>query len=221
MEELNNALLQLKDDAIDSIESASSRLLDDLEDFRSSRSESRDSARNRVEENLPFRAADYAPLDPFTPNPDIPVRDEAEHNRNMSVIMGQRMSLTEAKEIAANHKLAHQTEGQYLEASVQSGKNRVLLERAVGEYLKLEQEYEVNRLTDSKTANVITERGMHDVQVSYKTSLVEAEGFKGAELVNIAVRNIQRIRAESDKAFLAFEAKHVGVGQNQLPITQL
>lgn len=164
-----------------------------------------------------FKAADYAPTDPFTPPENIPGYDQATYQQLNQIAVEQQRALEVGEKVAQNHVRVERIEGLYTDAALIQAQTRVKQQSIGNEGLKLQQAIQAGKLIVAKTEGISIETNMQQTRNLTASKLVEIEALKGDALIEGATLQVEGIRADNNALLLSsqkdFESmRGAGVG---------
>lgn len=150
-----------------------------------------------------FKAADYAPGDPFTPPDNIPGYDEATYQSLKQQAVEQSRALEVAEQVAKNYVVTERVESHYADAALINAGTQVTYQNIANEGLKLQQAIQVGELIASKTEGILIETQTQGVKNLTARKLLEIEAERGSALVEGAALEVQGIRAANNSRLIA------------------
>ena len=164
-----------------------------------------------------FKAADYAPADPFTPPTNIPGYDQATYQHLNQLAVEQQRALEVGEKVAQNHVRVERIEGLYTDAALIQAQTRVKQQSIGNEGLKLQQAIQAGKLIVAKTEGISIETNMQQTRNLTASRLVEIEALKGDALIEGATLQVEGIRADNNALLMSsqkdFESmRGAGVG---------
>ncbi len=150
-----------------------------------------------------FKAADYAPTDPFTPPDNLPGYDQATYQQLNQIAVEQQRALEVGEKVAQNHVKVERIEGLHTDAALIQAQTRVKQEFIGNEGLKLQQAIQAGRLIVSKTEGLQIETSMQQTRNLTASRLVEIEALKGNALIEGANLQVVGIRADNNALLMA------------------
>lgn len=150
-----------------------------------------------------FKAADYAPADPFTPPDTLPGYDQATYQQLNQLAAEQQRALEVGEKVAQNHVKVERIEGLYTDAALIQAQTRVKQEFIGNEGLKLQQAIQAGRLIVSKTEGLQIETSMQQTRNLTASRLVEIEALKGDALIEGARLQVEGIRSDNNALLMA------------------
>lgn len=208
LEQISNATEQDRD-------ALAQQIIDDYNQGKADTEESQQET-NQFVSSL-FKAADYAPADPFSPPENIPGYDQATYQQLNQIAVEQQRALEVGEKVAQNHVKVERIEGLYTDAALIQAQTRVKQEFIGNEGLKLQQAIQAGRLIVSKTEGLQIETSMQQTRNLTASRLVEIEALKGDALIEGASLQVEGIRADNNALLMAsqkdFESmRGAGVG---------
>lgn len=177
------------------------QIIDDHNRTRAEAEESRQDSQQFV--NGIFKAADYAPSDPFTPPDNIPGFDQGTYQRLIQLAVEQQRALEVGEKVAQNHVKVERIEGLYTDAALIQVQTRVKQEYIGNEGLKLQQAIQAGKLIITKTEGLQIETAMQQTRNLTASRLVEIESMKGQALIEGATLQVEGIRADNNALLLS------------------
>ena len=153
--------------------------------------------------NSLFKAADYAPADPFTPPENIPGYDQATYQQLNQLAVEQQRALEVGEKVAQNHVRVERIEGLYTDAALIQAQTRVKQENIGNEGLKLQQAIQAGKLIVAKTEGIGIETSLQQTRNLTASKLVEIEAPKGDALIEGATLQVQGIRADNNALLMS------------------
>lgn len=200
--------MQLDQDLLDQISVATEQerdriaqdIINDSRDLLNRMDESKQEAEQFV--SSIFKAADYAPTDPFAPPENIPGYDQATYQQLKQLAVEQARALEVGEQVAQNHVKVERIEGLYTDAALTQAQTRVKQEFIGNEGLKLQQAIQAGKLIVSKTEGLQIETSMQTTRNMTANRLVEIESMKGQALIEGAVLAVEGIRSDNNSLLL-------------------
>ncbi|MGB3298669.1 MAG: hypothetical protein WBA76_10405 [Phormidesmis sp.] len=177
------------------------QLIDDSRELLDSMNESQEDSKQFV--SSLFKAADYAPTDPFAPPESIPGYDQGTYQQLNQLAVEQQRALEIGEKVAANHVKVERIEGLYTDAALIQAQTRVKQEFIGNEGLKLQQAIQAGRLIVAKTEGIATETGMQKQRNLTANTLVEIEAKKGQAVIEGAMLQVEGIRADNNALLMS------------------
>ena len=177
------------------------QILDETEQFLSETRGNQRTSEQRIE-GL-FKAADYAPHDPFLPPDNIPGYDEATYQALKQQAVEQSRALEVAEQVAKNHVVVERVEGLYTDAALIQAQTQVKHQHIANEGLKLQQAIQVGESISSKTEGLLIETQTQGVKNMTARKLLEIEAERGNALIQGAALEVQGIRAANNSRLIA------------------
>ncbi|MGB7249491.1 MAG: hypothetical protein WBC73_11175 [Phormidesmis sp.] len=175
-----------------------------IDDHNQSKADTEDSRQESSEfVSSIFKAADYAPADPFTPPENIPGYDQGTYQQLNQLAVEQQRALEVGEKVAQNHVRVERIEGLYTDAALIQAQTRVKQEYIGNEGLKLNQAIQAGRLIVSKTEGLQIETAMQNTRNLTASRLVEIESLKGQALIEGASLQVEGIRADNNALLMA------------------
>lgn len=175
-----------------------------IDEHNQSKTEVEDSRRESSEfVSSIFKAADYAPSDPFTPPDNIPGYDQGTYQRLIQMATEQQRALDVGEKVAQNHVKVERIEGLYTDAALIQAQTRVKQEYIGNEGLKLGQAIQAGKLIIAKTEGLQIETSMQQTRNLTASRLVEIESMKGQALIEGAALQVEGIRADNNALLLS------------------
>ncbi|NEP60625.1 MAG: hypothetical protein F6K31_27110 [Symploca sp. SIO2G7] len=153
--------------------------------------------------NSLFKAADYAPNDPFTPPDTIPGYDEATYQQLKQQAVEQSRALEVGELVAKNYIVTERIEGHYADAALINAQTQVKYQNIANEGLKLQQAIQVGELIAAKTEGILIETQTQGVKNLTARKLLEIEAERGNALIEGAALEVQGIRAANNSRLIA------------------
>ncbi|ESA35098.1 hypothetical protein N836_13615 [Leptolyngbya sp. Heron Island J] len=153
--------------------------------------------------NSLFKAADYAPDDPFTPPDTIPGYDEATYQALKQQAVEQSRALEVGELVAKNYIVTERIEGHYADAALIQAQTQVKYQNIANEGLKLQQAIQVGELITAKTEGILIETQTQGVKNLTARKLLEIEAERGNALIEGAALEVQGIRAANNSRLIA------------------
>lgn len=150
-----------------------------------------------------FKAADYAPSDPFTPPDNIPGYDQGTYQRLNQLAVEQQRALEVGEKVAQNHVRVERIEGLYTDAALIQAQTRVKQEFIGNEGLKLQQAIQAGKLIVAKTEGLQIETSMQQTRNLTASRLVEIESMKGQALIEGSLLQVEGIRADNNALLMS------------------
>ncbi|MEM9804528.1 MAG: hypothetical protein AAF959_04555 [Cyanobacteria bacterium P01_D01_bin.56] len=150
-----------------------------------------------------FKAADYAPNDPFTPPDNIPGYDEATYQQLKQQAVEQSRALEVAEQVAKNYVVTERVESHYADAALINAGTQVTYQNIANEGLKLQQAIQVGELIAAKTEGILIETQTQGVKNLTARKLLEIESERGNALIEGAALEVQGIRAANNSRLIA------------------
>ena len=150
-----------------------------------------------------FKAADYAPSDPFTPPDTIPGYDEATYQQLKQQAVEQSRALEVAEQVAKNYVVTERVESHYADAALINAGTQVTYQNIANEGLKLQQAIQVGDLIAAKTEGILIETQTQGVKNLTARKLLEIESERGNALIEGAALEVQGIRAANNSRLIA------------------
>ena len=149
-----------------------------------------------------FKAADYAPGDPFTPPDTIPGYDEAVYQQLKQQTVEQSRALDIAELVAKNYVKTERIESHYADAAVINAGTQVKYQTIANETLKLQQAVQVGELISAKTEGLLIETQTQQTKNLTARKLLEIEAERGNALITNASLEVQGIRAANNSRLI-------------------
>ena len=194
LDQISNATEQDRDELAQQLINDSRQLLDDINSSRQEASEFVSSI---------FKAADYAPGDPFVPPKNIPGYDQATFQQLNQLAVEQQRALEVGEKVAQNHVRVERIEGLYTDAALIQAQTRVKQEYIGNEGLKLQQAIQAGKLIITKTEGLQIETAMQQTRNLTANRLVEIEAMKGNAIIEGASLQVEGIRADNNALLMA------------------
>ena len=150
-----------------------------------------------------FKAADYAPSDPFTPPDNIPGYDEATYQALKQQAVEQSRALEVAEQVAKNYVVTERVESHNADAALINAGTQVKYQNIANEGLKLQQAIQVGELIAAKTEGILIETQTQGVKNLTARKLLEIEAERGNALIEGAALEVQGIRAANNSRLIA------------------
>ena len=150
-----------------------------------------------------FKAADYAPRDPFAPPENIPGYDQATYQQLNQLAVEQQRALEVGEKVAQNHVKVERIEGLYTDAALIQAQTKVKQELIGNEGLKLNQVIQAGRLIVAKTEGIQLDTDMQKTRNLTASRLVEIESAKGQAMIEGASLQVEGIRSENNALLMA------------------
>ncbi|MEM1240366.1 MAG: hypothetical protein AAGI45_11045 [Cyanobacteria bacterium P01_H01_bin.26] len=150
-----------------------------------------------------FKAADYAPNDPFTPPDNIPGYDEATYQALKQQAVEQSRALEVAEQVAKNYVVTERVESHYADAALINAGTQVKYQNIANEGLKLQQAIQVGELIAAKTEGILIETQTQATKNLTARKLLEIEAERGNALIEGAALEVQGIRAANNSRLIA------------------
>jgi hypothetical protein len=150
-----------------------------------------------------FKAADYAPADPFAPPENIPAYDQATYQQLNQLAVEQQRALEVGEKVAQNHVKVERIEGLYTDAALIQAQTRVKQELIGNEGLKLNQAIQAGRLIVAKTEGIQIDTDMQKTRNLTASRLVEIESAKGQAMIEGASLQVEGIRSENNALLMS------------------
>ena len=150
-----------------------------------------------------FKAADYAPRDPFTPPENIPGYDQATYQQLHQLAVEQQRALEVGEKVAQNHVKVERIEGLYTDAALIQAQTKVKQELIGNEGLKLNQVIQAGRLIVAKTEGIQLDTDMQKTRNLTASRLVEIESAKGQAMIEGASMQVEGIRSENNALLMS------------------
>ena len=145
-----------------------------------------------------FKAAEYAPVSPFTPPDAIPGYDQATYHELKNLAVEQSRALDVAELVAKNHVKVERVEGLYADAALIQAQTTTKHQNITNEGLKLQQAIQVGRLITVKTEGLLIETQTQETKNLTARRLLELEAERGNALIEGAAIEIEEIRANNN-----------------------
>ncbi len=182
-------------------DSLAQQLIDDSRQMLDDMNTSQEDAKEFV--SSIFKAADYAPTDPFTPPENIPGYDQGTYQQLNQLAVEQQRALEVGEKVAQNHVRVERIEGLYTDAALIQAQTRVKQEFIGNEGLKLQQAIQAGRLIIAKTEGLQAETGMQQQRNLTANTLVEIEAKKGQAMIEGAMLQVEGIRADNNALLMS------------------
>ena len=181
-------------------DSIARQILADTEQFLRDTKGIQSTTEQRV--NTFFKAAEYAPGDPFTPPDNIPGYDEATYQALKQQAVEQSRALEVAEQVAKNHVVVERVEGLYTDAALIQAQTQVKHQHITNEGLKLQQAIQVGELISAKTEGLLIETQTQATKNLTARKLLEIEAERGNALIEGAAIEVQGIRAANNSRLI-------------------
>lgn len=182
-------------------DSLAQQLIDDSRQMLNDMNTSQENAKEFV--SSIFKAADYAPTDPFTPPENIPGYDQGTYQQLNQLAVEQQRALEVGEKVAQNHVRVERIEGLYTDAALIQAQTRIKQEFIGNEGLKLQQAIQAGRLIVAKTEGLQAETGMQQQRNLTANTLVEIEAEKGQAMIEGAMLQVEGIRADNNALLMS------------------